>query len=51
MDRGAVGHIPNKADSLIVGREGIPTALALVPNKRPKALKKVMDEVGCELWK
>ncbi|WWD16986.1 hypothetical protein CI109_101422 [Kwoniella shandongensis] len=31
--------------------ENTPTALALIPNKRPKALKKIMDEVGCELFK
>lgn len=34
-----------------MSREKIPTALATVPNKRPKALKKIMEEVGCELWK
>ncbi|KAK4687836.1 peptidyl-tRNA hydrolase PTRHD1, partial [Tremellales sp. Uapishka_1] len=31
--------------------EGIPTAIAIVPNKRPKALKKILDETGCVLWK
>ena len=31
-------------------RENIPTALALVPNKRPKALKTIMDEAGCKLF-
>ncbi|KAK8864701.1 hypothetical protein IAR55_001953 [Kwoniella newhampshirensis] len=31
--------------------ENTPTALALIPNKRPKALKKIMDEVGCDLFK
>lgn len=29
----------------------MPTALALVPNKRPKALKKAMDEAGCQLFR
>jgi hypothetical protein len=28
----------------------VPTALALVPNKRPKVLKKAMDEAGCQLF-
>ncbi|KAL1411359.1 hypothetical protein Q8F55_002313 [Vanrija albida] len=31
--------------------EHTPTALALVPNKRPKALKKLLDEAGATLWK
>ncbi|EAL19369.1 hypothetical protein CNBH0630 [Cryptococcus deneoformans B-3501A] len=31
--------------------ENTPTALALVPNKRPKGLKRAFDEVGCELFK
>ncbi|KAL7425153.1 hypothetical protein Q5752_000841 [Cryptotrichosporon argae] len=31
--------------------ESIPTALALVPNKRPKALKKILDEAGADLWR
>ncbi|WOO81240.1 Putative peptidyl-tRNA hydrolase PTRHD1 [Vanrija pseudolonga] len=31
--------------------EHTPTALALVPNKRPKALKKILDEAGVTLWK
>ncbi|TXT09025.1 hypothetical protein VHUM_02499 [Vanrija humicola] len=31
--------------------EHTPTALALVPNKRPKALKKILDEAGATLWK
>ncbi|GFZ46914.1 hypothetical protein JCM24511_04135 [Saitozyma sp. JCM 24511] len=31
--------------------ENVPTALALVPNKRPKALKKAMDEAGCQLFR
>jgi hypothetical protein len=31
-------------------RENTPTALALVPNKRPKALKKALDEAGCKLF-
>ncbi|ODO08294.1 hypothetical protein L198_00017 [Cryptococcus wingfieldii CBS 7118] len=30
--------------------ENIPAALALVPNKRPKALKVALDEAGCELF-
>ncbi|RSH86863.1 uncharacterized protein EHS24_005141 [Apiotrichum porosum] len=31
--------------------EHYPTALALVPNKRPKGLKRILDESGCSLWK
>ncbi|KAI9639115.1 uncharacterized protein MKK02DRAFT_39393 [Dioszegia hungarica] len=31
--------------------ECIPTALAIIPNKRPKQLKKAMEEAGCELFK
>ncbi|ORY26337.1 hypothetical protein BCR39DRAFT_560593 [Naematelia encephala] len=31
--------------------EDIPTAIALVPNRRPKALKKLLDQAGCTLWK
>ncbi|OWZ35286.1 hypothetical protein LQV05_006028 [Cryptococcus neoformans] len=31
--------------------ENTPTALALIPNKRPKGLKRAFDEVGCELFK
>ncbi|WVN87739.1 uncharacterized protein L203_102934 [Cryptococcus depauperatus CBS 7841] len=30
--------------------EDTPTALALIPNKRPKRLKKIMDEAGCKLF-
>lgn len=32
-------------------RENTPTALALAPNKRPKALKAVLDAAGCQLWR
>ncbi|EJT48482.1 hypothetical protein A1Q2_06614 [Trichosporon asahii var. asahii CBS 8904] len=28
-----------------------PTALAIIPNKRPKSLKKILDAAGCSLWK
>jgi hypothetical protein len=31
--------------------EHYPTALALMPNKRPKSIKKMLDEAGCTLWK
>ncbi|CAD6591192.1 MAG: hypothetical protein TREMPRED_006015, partial [Tremellales sp. Tagirdzhanova-0007] len=31
--------------------EGIATALALVPNTRPKELRKLLEEAGCGLWK
>lgn len=30
--------------------EHIPTALALVPNNRPKKLKKILDAAGAKLW-
>lgn len=39
------------ANTLVERREGIPTALALIPNRRPKALKKLLDDVGCDLWR
>ena len=32
-------------------REDTPTALAIVPNKRPKSLKKLFEEVGADLWR
>lgn len=32
-------------------REHEPTALAIIPNKRPKSLKKILDGAGCSLWK
>ncbi|TXT14666.1 uncharacterized protein COLE_00859 [Cutaneotrichosporon oleaginosum] len=31
--------------------EHFPTALALVPNKRGKAVKRALDEAGASLWK
>ncbi len=31
--------------------EHYPTALALVPNKRGKAVKRALDEAGATLWK
>ncbi|ORX35593.1 peptidyl-tRNA hydrolase II domain-containing protein [Kockovaella imperatae] len=31
--------------------ENTPTALALVPNNRPTALKRILDHHGCVLWK
>lgn len=34
-----------------VDRENTPTALALVPNIRPKALKKIFTELDIGLWK
>lgn len=52
VDGGAVsrcGREGGRADAR--RREHTPTALALVPNKRPKALKKILDEAGVTLWK
>jgi hypothetical protein len=34
-----------------MNRENTPTALALVPNPRPKALKKIFSELDIALWK
>lgn len=34
----------------VIVRENIPTALAIIPNKRPKSLKKILDEAGCKLF-
>ena len=31
--------------------ENIPTALAIVPNKREKKLKKILDSCQVELWR
>jgi hypothetical protein len=43
---------PNSAGrSKLMNRENTPTALALVPNPRPKALKKIFSELDITLWK
>jgi hypothetical protein len=31
--------------------ENVPTALAIIPNKREKRLKKILDAHQVELWK
>lgn len=31
--------------------EHTPTAIALMPNKRPKGIKKILDDAGCTLWR
>ncbi|KAL0245471.1 hypothetical protein I308_104601 [Cryptococcus tetragattii IND107] len=60
QDEAALKSLASKIDDMtnpvgyhlwIEQPENIATALALVPNKRPKGLKRAFDEVGCELFK
>ncbi|EIW65974.1 hypothetical protein TREMEDRAFT_19626, partial [Tremella mesenterica DSM 1558] len=60
VDEDSLRSLVSKLDSLspkipyhmwIEQPENIPTALALIPNNRPKALKKILEETGCTLWR
>ncbi|KAK1923978.1 peptidyl-tRNA hydrolase II domain-containing protein [Papiliotrema laurentii] len=59
-DEAALKDLASKLDTLepkipyhlwIEQPENTPTALALMPNKRPKALKSLLEKSGCQLWR